>query len=142
MKTIHIVYSSLIIIVLVSCSGNHTFYSKSKIDYKALWQYYNLTDTIQGAIISHYPAEAFCGMSATGSVSIIKTVSDTIRVLDLCNMNKIDVGSIVTIYPAEKPSFSVSLPASTATFMRNDTIYERPSDADLKILKTTWGQIR
>jgi len=141
-KAVHIVFASLIIIILVSCSGNHTFYSKSKIDYKALWQYYSLTDIIRGTIISHYSAEAFCGMSATGSLSIVKTNSDTIRVLDLCNMSKINVGSIVTIYPAEKPSFSVSLPTSTATFMRNDTIYERPSDADLKILKTTWGQIR
>ena len=72
----------------------------------------------------------------------MKIGSDTIRVLDLCNMNKIEVGTVVKIYPAEKPPFAVSLPASTPTFIRNDTIFEMPSDTDLKILKTAWGLIR
>jgi len=132
-----------IIILLNSCtSKHHIVFSKSKIDYKALWRYFDLKDILQATIISHYPAEAFCGASATGSISIVKINNDTIRVLDLCNISKIEVGTIVKIYPAEKPPFAVSLPTSTATFIKNDTIYETPSQIDLKILKTYWGQIQ
>ena len=57
-------------------------------------------------------------------------------------MNKIDIGKNVTIFPAEKPQFNVSLHSNTATFMRNDTIYEMPSKFDLKIVRTMWGQIQ
>ena len=142
MKTAGIVAATGIILLL-SCTGKrHIVFNKSKIDYKASWHYFELKDTLEATIISHYPAEAFCGTSATGSISIIKTDSDTIRIFDLCNMNKIEVGTVVKIYPAEKPSFYVNLPVSTSTFIRNDTIFETPSDTDLKILKTTWGNIQ
>ena len=119
MKAVHIIVPVAIVILLLSCSGKrHIVFSKSKIDYKESWCYFDMKDTLHATIISHYPAEAFCGISATGSISIVKIGSDNIRVLDLCNMNKIEVGTVVKIYPAEKPPFAVSLPASTATFIR------------------------
>jgi len=142
-KPLSVAITVSFILLMGSCSGtNNLFFNKSKIDYKALWQYSYLSDTINGIMINHYPAKAFCGTSATASLSIIKVGNDTIRLLDLCNMNKIDTGKNVTIFPAEKPQFNVSLPSNTATFMRNDTIYEMPSEFDLKIVRTMWGQIQ
>lgn len=77
---------------------------------------------------------------AFGSVSIVKTdANDTIRIINLCNMDNYAKGEKVYFIPAEKPPFNVILPSSLVRYQSNDTIFEQPSEYDLKIINTTWA---
>lgn len=101
---------------------------------------FNLHDTINTTIIVHYPVTVGCGTKAFGSVSIVKTeANDTIRILNLCNMEHYKPGQKVVFKPAEKPNFSVHFSQTTVQYENKDTLYEQSSAYDLKILKTAWG---
>ena len=141
MRPISLLIGTILLSGFYSCSTKKIYVFNTS-DYKASWQYFDLKDTIQGIILRHQGAGVDCGNMAFGSVSIIKTDKDTIRVLDLCNMESIDEGRIITIYPDEKPSFGVVFPTERLSYERNDTIYEMPSKYDRKILKTTWGSLK
>jgi hypothetical protein len=109
--------------------------SKEKIltpNYKCRdnWQYFSLHDTLTGQVIFHAKAIVLCGVLATASLTIIKTGSDTIRVLELCNSNKdFKKSRFVKVKPEERPSFGVILPVDNKYY-------------DCNIRKTCYGKVQ
>lgn len=133
------IFAILCAVIFYSCKTQKAYFYKDS-DYKDKWQYFNLQDTVHTTIISHLPATVYCGNMAFGSVSIVKTeANDTIRILNLCNMERYSPGQKVVFKPAEKPNFSVHFSQTTVQYENKDTLYEQPSAYDLKILKTAWG---
>ena len=133
----------LILFGLTQCKTPQNKFDSSMTDFgfRDKWQYFNLQDTISAKIINHLPSAAHCGTLAFASVTLAETEKgDTIRILDLCNINKnYLVNQIVKISPAEKPNFNVSLPYT----MAKNSISKKfePISTDLKILKTTYGNL-
>jgi hypothetical protein len=127
------------IISLIGCKAS----KKSEIinfdySYQKNWKYFNLQDTINIKVIDHIPAEAFCGLIATASITIGETdKKDTIRIINLCNMDIYKKDKKIRFIPAKTPQFKVSLP-----FSKNFNYKTQKLDAtifDLNILKTTYG---
>ena len=110
---------------------------KNRFGYYDKWVYFELSNSITGKIINHQPADFGCGIWATASVTIVLTdKSDTIRVVDMCNMLRYKVGQIIKVIPRKKPSFGLYLPLPL--FKEG---YPLSSIYDLTILRTTWGEI-
>lgn len=104
------------------------------------WQYFDLADTINLKIISHYLASSPCGTRATASMTIGTIENgDTIRVLELCNIKKnFNPNEIVKVIPARRPDFQVM---HTRVFTQTTQGQLKPDDFDINILKTTYGKI-
>ncbi|GAB3227034.1 hypothetical protein GCM10027346_09940 [Hymenobacter seoulensis] len=69
---------------------------------------------LKGKVIFHKNTDDLCGLMPTASVTLVKTtVGDTIRVLELCNLNKkFTAGEMVVIYPnATFEAVNVDVPA-------------------------------
>jgi hypothetical protein len=126
--------------------------------YQCKWTFFTLNDTIEGVIVKH-ERQTSCGGIATASLSIVKIDRDTIRVLDLCNIEDYKVGQRVKIIPGAEPKFQVHIPSYiiiTGYRKRKMTKQEkkeqkkitkkelslwRANDYDERILKTTWVQL-
>lgn len=117
------------------------YYHSKKIE--NAWLYITANDTLKGIIIEHTPAQFFCGISATASVTIIKLKGGELsRVLDLCNLSTINRGQIVDVIPMLKPTFNISLPWTSVSFDENsDGKYLIESKYNEQILNTYWGHI-
>jgi hypothetical protein len=127
--------------------------------FQCKWQFFILTDTIQGIIIKHEQQTIGCGTIATASLTIIKTENDTIRVLDLCNLMEYKTGQKVKIVPDTAPNFQVHIPSYTLITgypvkkrsKKEKEEQKKKTEAESKIwhsnefdesvLKTTWGEI-
>ena len=115
------------------------------------WAFFKLDKSIEGIIIDHHKADGSCGTSAFASLTIIKTDSDTIRVLSLCNENLYLVGQKVIVQSQNEPSFQVHLPFThiIGSATKNKKKKNKESSKaivdtinfDKLIIKTTWGQI-
>ena len=103
-------------------------------DYADKWVYFKLNDTIEIKIIEHHVAPVWCHESLiTASETIGNTGTDTIRVIELCNTNKVFIkGEIVKVIPMDSPNSQVTLPLYIG---KDPTFYE------FRVLKTTYGQI-
>ena len=100
------------------------------------WKYFELEKQITGQVIEHAKAGP-CGNIAFASITIIKLLpNDTIRVLELCNDEKyFQYNQTVTVAPAKKPPFGVSLPL---------IVEDHESVAQniyCRILKTCYGSV-
>jgi len=117
---------------LTQCNGQKEIQKSISVDNKCreAWQYFSLDDTLTGQVLFHAKAPFLCGTLATASLTIVKTVpGDTIRVLELCNINKdIAKSALVKISPANKSTFGVTLPFDN-------------NKEDCNILKTCYGVI-
>lgn len=106
------------------------------------WQFTELQDTSEAIVIHHSPTHIPCAFKATASVTIVKIKNDTIRILDVCNLQKYKVGQIIKVVSVSKPYYKVSIPTFFAledpTF---GTYIYRCNEYDDKILKTTWAHI-
>ena len=136
--------SNIIILILFgflisSCRSKFKSNTIAKFDlsYQQNWQYFKSEDTLTLEVINHLKAEVLCGTVASASITIGKLKKDTIRVINLCNMEDYKIGDVVKFIPADRPNFSVSLPYST---IYNPTEKElNPSFFDLNVKKTTYG---
>lgn len=110
--------------------------------YQCRWTFFQLTDTITGTIIRHEKQEVGCGIIATASLTIIKTDTDTIRVIGLCNQDSYESGQKIKIIPQNEPSFQVWIPSYYDVVDKNTNKYfTRSNDFDEVILRTTWGHL-
>jgi len=110
--------------------GNQTKSLPNDYKCKDKWQYFTLKDTIRGQVLFHAKGTVACGVLATASVTIIKTTSDTIRVLELCNTKKdFKRSRFVKVESAKRPPFSVILPGDDKNF-------------DCLVIKTCYGTVR
>ncbi len=122
--------------------------------YQCKWNFFQLNDTIEGVIIKHEKQMIGCGFLATASLTIIETGSDTIRILDLCNLKDYSVGQKVKILPESEPKFQTLIPCYFYTVRiklykgdkgkkvkQDEKAVWHSNDFDERILKTTWGQI-
>ncbi|WP_157530600.1 hypothetical protein [Hymenobacter norwichensis] len=68
------------------------------------WQYPVSRDDIKGKVVFHKTTNELCGLVPTASVTLVKTTeNDTIRVLELCNIDKkFTSGELVVIHPSTK----------------------------------------
>jgi len=75
------------------------------------WIYKKLSKQITGTIIYHKTVSVHCGIFSTAAVGIILTQQgDTLRVLELCNLDKkFAVGSIIKVEPADIPGFRIDI---------------------------------
>ena len=105
--------------------------------YRDKWQIITFDDTIKLKVIEHQNAGVHCGTLATASITIGTFKNDTIRVLNLCNLENYSKNEIVKFIPANKPDFSVVLPYSTTYNPENKKII--PGFYEKNILKTTYG---
>lgn len=124
--------------------------------YQCTWQYFTLPSTDTATIIDYRPAPVGCGTWATAAVAIIKFKNDTIRVIDLCNLNTMYPGQKVKITPGTNPNFQVHIPASffvegtrgqkltkkqKQAINNQPTIWHTNEAYDKTILKTTWAEL-
>lgn len=114
--------------------------------YACNWQFFRLTGATKGVVIKHEKQTTACGVLATASLTIIKTDTDTIRVINLCNQNDYTVGQKVKIQPKSEPQFQVYIPCSFSkekVEKENTTekIRWHSNSFDKSISKTTWGLI-
>jgi hypothetical protein len=106
--------------------------------YQNKWNYLSFKDPIEMIIIEHTLAGVGCGSLATASETIGRVGNDTIRVLMLCNTDKIFIkDQTVMVYPYDRPNFFVSLPIEIHTGPA-DKMHPRYG---LTVLKTTYGNI-
>lgn len=66
------------------------------------WQYPVSRDDIKGRVVFHKTTDVLCGLVPTASVTLVRTTeNDTIRVLELCNLDKqFTNGELVVIHPS------------------------------------------
>lgn len=109
--------------------------------YEKKWEYFKLTDTINVTIIHHLPAPAACGIIATASMTIVTTEKgDIFRIKDMCNISDIyKKVQTIKVAPAEKPPFGLTTPFTLTENPKTNKF--EPSKFDLRVLKTTWGDI-
>ncbi|WP_419788695.1 hypothetical protein [Mucilaginibacter sp. SP1R1] len=96
----------------MGCRSPYHFTSAQKtlFECKKDWQYYTLKDTLYGELIEQQDNGKYCGYVAFASNTIVKTVAgDTIRIIELCNLNKFGRGINVKIIPQEKPPFDIAV---------------------------------
>lgn len=134
--------SNIIVLIIFgflisSCKYKSETVPKFDLSYQENWQYFKAQDTLTLEVINHLKAEAFCGGTAFASITIGKFKKDTIRVINLCNMEDYKMGDIVMFIPADRPTYYVSLPYSTIYNTTENKL--NPSFFDLKIKKTTYG---
>jgi hypothetical protein len=109
------------------------------LDCQTNWAFYKLTDTLEMKVIQHNVATAGCGTIAFAALTIGKVGLDTVRILELCNTNKIFIkDQIVKVIPAEKPTFQVSLPISLYINASGELQCDKYS---LTIFRTAYGQL-
>ncbi|MEO9257985.1 MAG: hypothetical protein ABI207_06360 [Crocinitomicaceae bacterium] len=138
----------IIFLITIQAFGqkkNKRWFEKALVDtlsdYQAKWTYFKLADTIEVTIIEHFVAGVGCGSRASASLTIAKTATDTIRVLELCNTDKkFDIGQMVKVAPSDKPNFFVSIPLSVLTDTKGRIIMI-PGKYELSVTKTTYGTI-
>jgi len=109
-------------------------------NYQDKWTYFELEDTLEVKIWDHTGGGG-CGTRAFASLTLVITAdNDTIRILDLCNTSDdYEPGEIISVTPAKKPSFQVTLPA----FFVEDTVSGeiRNTPSDIQILRTAYGKL-
>lgn len=134
-----LISSTLFLILVLSCkSTSNVEVTPYNFSYQDNWKYFTLEDTITINVVEHLPAEAFCGNMAFASLTIAITErKDTIRIINLCNMDTYNQNDIVQFIPADKPEFFVNLPYST--IHNSETNELQPGFYDLNILETTYG---
>ncbi|MGB0862718.1 MAG: hypothetical protein ACPG19_13675 [Saprospiraceae bacterium] len=106
------------------------------------WEFIELKDTSDATVILHSPTHVPCVFKATASVTIVKIKNDTIRILDVCNLQDYKTGEQIKVVSVSKPYYKVIIP----TFFEEEdptfkTYIYRCNEYDEKILKTTWGHI-
>jgi len=114
--------------ILFGCGSSHqlTKAQKQLFNCKRDWQYSILNDTLSGQLIIQQDIGHLCGNMAFGSNTIIKTrAGDTVRIIELCNSNKFQTGSLVKIIPDNKPSFDVIVISAFFDCMIKKTYYGR-----------------
>ena len=131
------------VLAIVSCKTvKNSETLKFDFSYQKKWEYITLKDTIKIKVIEHIPAEVLCGYIATASITIGKTdENDTIRIINLCNMNILEKDKMVEFVISKKPNFVVSLPLSKniSKDRVSNKLEFQPSFFDRNILKTTYG---
>lgn len=111
--------------------------------FQCTWTFFKLTDTIQRIIIRHERNPTGCGVYATASLSIAKTPTDTIRIIDLCNEDSYEIGQKIKIAPRNEPPFQVHIPYYLEYADARGKKYNwRTNSFDQTVLKTTWAQLQ
>lgn len=107
---------------------------------KNLWVDVTLDHPVSGTILFYKPAQFYCGILATASLTIIQEGNgDSLRVITLCNMSKeFQVGQRIIVFPDTKPSFGVTLPFTEDNEINNLRSYF----FDRTVLRTTFGGLK
>lgn len=107
-------------------------------DINQFCEFVQIVGSFEMKIIDFISSEP-CGTRASASICIGFTSElDTIRVLSLCNMDTtFRIGEVVTITPAKKPNFFVSI-AQYVVLDKNNILLP---DFQVMKLKTTYGKI-
>ena len=110
--------------------------------YQCKWTYYPLKETVSGVVLKHERKVEPCGSLASATITIIKTATDTIRVLDLCSENNFLKWEKVKVYASDEPNYQVYIPFyyDVIDLIANQHM-ARTNDFDDKVMKTTWGTI-
>ncbi|WMX13141.1 hypothetical protein [Aureispira sp. CCB-E] len=109
------------------------------------WEYISTTEKIKGIVLSNEISVGNCGGRAYASITIIKTHNDTLRILELCNLEDYSLGEEIFITPIKKPTFSVSIGSNyILPKIKNKQVSKEeklPTRFDKTVLKSIWGEI-
>jgi hypothetical protein len=109
--------------------------------YQCFWEFFEIQDTINATVVAHESAYMPCAFKASASVTILKVDEDTIRVLDVCNLDNFKVGAAVKVSAISAPTYKVSIPTYFyKDVLTNNYIY-RCNEYDVTVERTTWGHI-
>ena len=149
-KTLFIIF---ITILYVNAQGQSkdslkNNYSSEPHDFSYMnkWKYLRLKKTILVTILDHKPADVACGVLLTASETIVLTQKgDTIRILDLCNLNTYKKGQTVKIEPQKRlicEDKEKNCWATPFTLIENPKTGKfEPNKYDVTVFKTTYGKI-
>jgi len=70
-----------------------------------------LEDTISGIVLAHEKQMFVCGHLNSASLTIVKVGSDTIRTIDICNLEEFYMGITVSISTDNKTHCGVNIPS-------------------------------
>jgi len=128
-----LIFLTILSFISLFCAGQKTnsVEVNSENNCRGTWQYFSLQGTIKGQVLFHTKASVHCGVLATASLTIIRTMTnDTIRVLELCNTSVYFKNfARVEISPNQRPSFNVLIPFDN-------------KDRDCQVVKTCYGSIK
>jgi hypothetical protein len=142
----------LVFLVLLSLNANSSLaqalcderkkYKLMHNSYQCKWIYYPLKETVSGVVLKHERKVEPCGALASATITIIKTATDTIRVLDLCSENNFLKWEKVKVYVAEEPNYQVYIPFFYDVIdLTTNQHVARTNEFDEKVMRTTWGTI-
>jgi len=109
--------------------------------YQCLWEFFEVQDTLNATVIKHESAFVPCAFKATASVTILKVGKDTIRVLDVCNLEKYKIGAAVRVSAISVPRYKVSIPTYFFKDITTNLYIYRCNEFDVTVQRTTWGHI-
>lgn len=109
--------------------------------YQCFWEFFEIQDTLEATVIAHESAYVPCAFKATASVTILKVEEDTIRVLDVCNLEDYKIGAAVKVSAISVPHYKVSIPTYFYKDVTTNSYIYRCNEYDASVQRTTWGHI-
>lgn len=107
--------------------------------YQCQWTYFKFEKPIEGEIIKFEKQTQPCKIFTHGSVAIVKTKVDTLRIIDCCHEIDFKIGQKVKILPSSKPSSLVNIPYIEK--VKNGLSLKEVNEYDLLVKRTTWGKL-
>jgi hypothetical protein len=77
----------------------------------AEWNFIKLEDTNSRIVLADEKQMFVCGHLNNASLTIVKVGSDTIRIIDICNLDEFYTGMTVSISPDNKTQCGVNIPS-------------------------------
>ena len=99
------------IISLAQNDSTNTYKTINNLPSNSNWNIIILEDTIEGIVIKHEEQMMVCGHFNAASLTIIKFGTDTIRIIDICNMEDYKEGDSVIVSPDNEPHYGVNIPS-------------------------------
>jgi hypothetical protein len=95
----------LIIILNISCSTTRKEHITKTTNCQEEWRYFKLGKPVHGIVLNSF--KGICGYFYFPSVTIIATVSDTIRVIGPCYPNKFNISDSIIVSHMKFDKYSI-----------------------------------
>lgn len=106
------------------------------------WNFIKLQDTLQGVVIKHNKQIFTCGHLNAASLTIVLSGTDTLRIIDVCNLDDYEKGMTILIAPDNNEYFGVNIPSFIQGKYRKRTENQTYTNEFDEIVETTaFGEI-
>ena len=130
------------IISLAQNDSTNTYKTISNLPSNSNWNIIILEDTIEGIVIKHEEQMLVCGHFNAASLTIIKFGTDTIRIIDICNMENYKEGVSVIVSPDNEPHYGVNIPSYVkGGFRQRKRAHTYTNEFDQIVETTAFGKM-